>query len=146
MKGTEHFKNTIKAYLDQAAADDPQFAESLNKEGKTLDGCINYILNQVKKIGAVGYTDDEIYGMATHYYDEDDLEKCDPIEMGVVVNHKPELTAQEKEELRKQARNEILDEERKRLRGNKPSQAPAPAKAEPKPDPTPTTTEQASLF
>lgn len=124
-KGTDHFKETIQAKLQEKADEDPLFAESLKKEEKNIDGCINYILTQVKKIGAMGYTDDEIYGMAAHYYDEDDLENCDPVKCRVVVNHKPELTDEERQELKEQARKEVLDAERKRMLSKraKPSQA-----------------------
>lgn len=55
-KATKHFKETIKAELENMAEKDPLFAESLKKEDKTLDGCINYILGQVRKIGANGNT------------------------------------------------------------------------------------------
>lgn len=118
-KGTENFKNTIQAYLNKRAEEDSLFAETLKKENKTIEGCINYIFQQVRKIGAVGYTDDEIYGMAVHYYDEDDLEASDPVQMQVVVNHKPELSEQEKEKLREQAMAEVLAEEKKRLQKKK---------------------------
>lgn len=142
-KGSDHFKKTIQKRLDEIAEMDPLFQKSLEKEHKNIDDCINYILTQVKKIGAAGYTDDEIYGMAVHYYDEDDLEKCNPVKMGVVVNHKPELTDQEKEELRKQARDQILAEERERIRGNKPKQSPRKTTAT---DPKPSPNQQSSLF
>lgn len=114
-KGTEHFKDTIQAKLDQMAEDDPLFAESLRKENKDIEGCINYILSQVKKIGAHGYTDGEIFGLAAHYYDEDNLDEIDPIECGVVVNHKPELTEEEKQELKEEARQKVFNAERNRL-------------------------------
>lgn len=48
MKGTEHFKKTIKAYLDNRASTDSLFAVSYAKENKNLDDCITFILNQVK--------------------------------------------------------------------------------------------------
>lgn len=115
-KGTKKFKQTIQQYLEKRAEEDSLFAETLEKENKDIDGCISYILTQVKKIGAQGYTDDEIYNLAVHYYDEDDLEEADPIKCGVVVNHKPELTDEEKEEYREKARQQILREERQRMR------------------------------
>ena len=45
MKGTEHFKKTIKAYLDNRASTDSLFAVSYAKENKNLDDCITFILN-----------------------------------------------------------------------------------------------------
>lgn len=63
MKGTEQFKQTIKAYLDERAKTDELFAASYAKENKSLDGCIEYILSEVKKSGCNGFADEEIYGM-----------------------------------------------------------------------------------
>lgn len=87
MKGTEHFKKTIKAYLDNRASTDSLFAVSYAKENKNLDDCITFILNQVKASGCCGMTDDEVYSLATHYYDEDNIDVGSPISCGVVVNH-----------------------------------------------------------
>lgn len=136
-KVSDHFKETIQNKLQEMAEDDPLFAENLEKEDKDIDGCINYILSEVKKIGAQGYTDEEIFGLAAHYYDEDDLEEADPIKCNVVVNHKPELTEEEKEEYREKARQKILREERERMRSaGKPKTKPKKKQEE----------EQASLF
>ena len=44
MKGTEHFKQTIKAFLDNKAANDEMFAQSYNKPHKNLDACVTYVL------------------------------------------------------------------------------------------------------
>ena len=69
MKGTEHFKRTIKEYLDGKARTDELFAVSYAKENKNLDDCITFILNQVKASGCCGMTDDEVWSLAIHYYD-----------------------------------------------------------------------------
>ena len=98
MKGTEHFKKTIAEYLNQRAATDPLFAPNLAKEGKNIEDCITYILNQVKASGCNGFSDDEIYSMAVHYYDEDDIKIGEKIECQVAVNHVVELSDEEKEE------------------------------------------------
>lgn len=68
MKVSEQFKSTIKAYLDNMAAVDSLFAPVYRKPTKSIDNCITYILNQVKKSGCCGFSDDEIFGMALHYY------------------------------------------------------------------------------
>ena len=110
MKSTEHFKNTIKAYLDKRVSEDALFALSYYKTNKNLDDCIIYILNTVKKSGCNGFTDDEIYSMAVHYYDEDNIETGKNINCSVVVNHTVELTAEEKEQARKGAIQQVHDE------------------------------------
>ena len=47
MKGTEHFKQTIKAFLDKKVASDELFAQNYSKPDKNLDDCITYVLNWV---------------------------------------------------------------------------------------------------
>lgn len=104
MKTTNHFKNTIQAYLDQRAASDPLFEwKYTSTPNKSIDECITYILNEVKKSGCMGFHDDEIYSMAVHYYDEIDIEVGKPISGHIVVNHTVVLTEEEKEEARKEA-------------------------------------------
>jgi hypothetical protein len=110
MKSTEHFKNTIKTYLDKMASEDELFAVTYEKSNKNLDDCITYILNAVQKSGCNGFADDEIYSMAVHYYDEDNIEAGKPINCQVVVNHHVELTAEEKEAAHKAALQKATNE------------------------------------
>lgn len=88
MDTTPHFKRTIQAYLSQRAAEDILFAATYKKAGKNINDCCTYILNEVQKSGCNGFTDGEIYSMAVHYYDEDNIEIGKPINARVTVNHK----------------------------------------------------------
>lgn len=110
MKGTEHFKQTIQAFLEQRAAEDELFAVSYRNPAKNIDDCITYILNYVQKSGCNGFSDDEIFGQVLHYYDEADIEVGKPIDCNVVVNHTVELTEEEKAEARQQAIKRAEDE------------------------------------
>lgn len=103
MKGTEHFKQTIKAYLDNRAAEDELFTQSYAKLYKNLDDCITYVLNWVKASGCAGFSDDEIFSQCVHYYDEDNIEVGKSVNCQVAVNHVVELTEEEKQEARKMA-------------------------------------------
>jgi hypothetical protein len=103
MKPTTHFKQTIQNYLEERALNDTLFSVSFRKPNKSMDDCITYILNTVQKSGCNGFTDDEVYSMAVHYYDEDDLDVGKANPCNVVVNHTVELTAEEKEQARKNA-------------------------------------------
>ena len=115
MKATNHFKNTIKAYLDQRAETDVLFSFQYSKPEKNIDECITYILNQVQKSGCNGFADDEIYSMAVHYYDEDNIEIGKSINANVVVNHVVELTSEEREEARREAIQRAQDEAYKKM-------------------------------
>ena len=110
MKGTEHFKRTIQAFLEQRAAEDELFAVSYRNPAKNIDDCITYILNYVQKSGCNGFSDDEIFGQVLHFYDEADIEVGKPIDCNVVVNHTVELTEEEKAEARQQAIKRAEDE------------------------------------
>lgn len=87
MKASPHFKTAIQNHLNGLAANDELFAETLKKPKKNIDDCITYIFNQVKASGCNGFADEEIFGMAVHYYDEDDIKVGKPISGTVVVNH-----------------------------------------------------------
>ena len=103
MKGTEHFKDVIQNYLETRASYDELFAESFRKENKSIDECITYILTEVQRMGCAGLSDEEVYSLAVHYYDEDNIEMGKSINCQVVVNHTIELTEEEKAEARKKA-------------------------------------------
>lgn len=70
------FKERIESYLYSR----PDIVPKLNAKGKSIDGCCEFIyakfLNEAKKARngkqAVGMSpsDDEVYGLAVHYYDE----------------------------------------------------------------------------
>lgn len=111
MKGSENFKKTIKKYLENRGSKDPLFARIVTKPNKNMQDCINYILNTVQKSGCNGFTDDEIYSMAIHYFDEDDIEIGSmPSNYQVVVNHQVILTEEEKELARQKAFDELKNE------------------------------------
>ena len=122
MKGTDHFKRTIKMYLEQRAAEDELFAKNYRNPAKNMDDCVTYILNYVQKSGCNGFSDGEIYGQAVHYYDENEIEVGTPLQCHVAVNHVVELTAEEKAEARQNALRQYQNEELRRLQSrNKPT-------------------------
>lgn len=115
MKGTEQFKKVIEAHLQEMAAADTQFAVKLQNEKKNIDGCINYILNTVKNSGCNGFADEEIFGMAVHYYDEENVNAGKPVNCNVVINRTPELTEEEKKQAKQEAINQAIAEEKQRM-------------------------------
>lgn len=112
MKGSDKFKETIKAYLDKRAETDVLFSFQYSKPEKNIDDCITYILNTVKQSGCNGFSDDEIYSMAVHFFDEDNIDIGNPINAHVVavVNHVVELTAEEKAQAHRDAMQRAQEE------------------------------------
>lgn len=103
MKSTAYFTRTILTHLEQRATVDPLFAQSFANINKNIDDCCTYILNEVQKSGCNGFTDDEVYSMAVHYYDEENIEVGKPIDARIAVNHVVELTEDEKQQARQDA-------------------------------------------
>lgn len=69
-------EQTIKAYLDQRAKEDALFAETYKKEGKSIKECCKYIISQAikqRENECAILHDEEVFSLAVHYYDEDDI-------------------------------------------------------------------------
>jgi len=135
MKSTENFKRVITLHLESIAANDQLFAKTLKKENKNIDDCITYILNQVKESGSNGFEDQEIFGMAIHYYDEDDIKPGTAVNCKIVTNHTTELSLEDIQKAKQEAINKVVTEEMERMK-----KKVAPKKEEQKVD------SQASLF
>ncbi len=136
MKATDTFKQAILKYLNERAAKDVLFFVSYTKTNKNIDDCITYILNAVKASDCNGFSDEEIYSMAVHYYDEDKIEIGKPINCNVVVNHTIELTEEDRQAAKQKAIDDLIAEERKRIT-TKPTKPVAKPEIE---------VQQASLF
>lgn len=97
------FASAIKIYLDRRAAEDPQFAKSYANPKKSISECCDYIVSEVRKQNRTAMTDDEVYGLAVHYYDEADPGKIDK---GAASRAAIVIPGEEKERLRAEAIDE----------------------------------------
>lgn len=135
-KELNEFQKVIKAYLDKRASEDELFAKSYAKEGKSIESCCNFIVSEVYKAGRQGFADDEVFGLAVHYYDEDTLGEIKAVNARVVVNHEIQLTEEEKAAAKARALAKFEADEKRRLEraaGVDSTHAPAPKqKAKPK--------------
>ena len=118
MKASNAFKETIKAYLEKLVQEDELFAETYKKENKNLDECCNYVMQCAKQGGSQGYADEEVFGWAVHYYDEDDLKNIKPISGNVIVNHSVELTEEDKKLAKEKAIEALIEELKVEARKN----------------------------
>lgn len=89
MQGTKEFGEIIWNYLLKRAETDEVIACNLYKDGKSFEGCVNYIINEVRKSGKIGFARQEIFSMAIHYYDEDSLEEVKNAPKGRIVVCEP---------------------------------------------------------
>lgn len=77
------FETAIQLFLDNLAKEDEGFAKNYSKPNKSISECCKYITQQVEKSRknnerCVACTDEEVYGLAIHYYDEDDIKVDGP--------------------------------------------------------------------
>lgn len=138
MKSTENFKKVIEDYLLKQASIDSSFQLKMQNPLKNLDDCITYVLNTVQQSKCNGFTDEEIFNMAMHYYDEADIKVGDKVDMQVIINHKVQLTAEEIAKTKEQAIKDVILEQQKKIL-NKTVASSAPTKKE-------TTDQTLSLF
>ncbi|MEG0889995.1 PcfK-like family protein [Bacteroides sp.] len=121
------FEKTIQKYLEQRAKEDSLFAVSFAKPNKSIKECCTYILGEARKRGnAVAISDEEVYGMAVHYYDENNI-KVAKMPANVKVSSssvsKPvELTKEDKEKAREAAIQRLAEEQHALLK-KKPTKA-----------------------
>ena len=139
MKGSERFKQRIQTYLEELSEVDERFAAKFWNPKKNIDDCITYILNCVRQSECAGFDDDEIFSMAVHYFDEEDIDIGKPLQCDVRIDHVVELTEEEKAQARQAAMQRAEREAYANLmqpKKKKPATQPEPAEK----------VEQASLF
>ena len=84
----------IGNYLKKRAETDTSVKNNLNKENKSLKECWDYVLGEVAKtmfrngnFGCAAGDDEDLYALAVHYYDEDDI-KIEPLPSTMKVEAK----------------------------------------------------------
>lgn len=91
------FAAQIKKHLDEVAEKDKLFAVTYAKKNKSIDECVNYIIEEARKrahSGVAAISDVDVYNMAIHYYDEDDIKVSvhDAMDTTAKVAHATEET------------------------------------------------------
>ena len=116
-EASHHMEKVIEAYINKLASVDPKFKKRVDNPAKNIDDCLTYIINTVKDAKKAGWADSEIFGMAIHYYDEDDIKlgsRNNPSSYS--VNHVVELTDKEIAEKKKEALDKVMKDEEARLK------------------------------
>lgn len=109
-------KEAVQSYLDERAKADELFAVAYKKKNKSIDECCTYIMGEAKKRGnAVCMSDDEVFGLAVHYYDEDNI-KINKLPASVKASASPEtkpvkLTEEDERRAREEAIKRLAEEQ-----------------------------------
>ena len=71
-------KKLILEHLEENASD--TLVEKINSSDKTMDGCFSFIREQARKQAKNGVAcirDEEVFGWAVHYFEEDDIKEAE---------------------------------------------------------------------
>lgn len=109
--------------MEQRAASDPLFAPKFANPKKSVDECCRYILGEARKRGTCVVMDDaEVFGLAVHYYDEENIkiEKVSAVRSvsssSSSSSHKVKLTDEEKNAAREAAIKRLTEEQYQSLK------------------------------
>lgn len=120
----------MQQMLQERILAEPALAIKLANPKKTLEGAVNYLCNEIKKSGLCVVDDQTVLSILLHFYDEDDIEDGGtPINCNIVVS-KPELSDEDKAELKQQAMEQFKQEQLRELRSqSKPKAQSRPTTA-----------------
>ena len=133
MKSNNAAIAAMQQMLQERCLAEPSFAIKMASPTKSLEGAIDYMCSQIKKSGMCMVDGDTVLNLLTHYFEEPDIEDCGKVYCNMVVA-KPELTDEDKAELKEQAMMQYKQEQLRELR--RQSQLKAQPKAQPKPTTT----------
>lgn len=106
----------MQQMLQERILADPALAIKLANPKKTLEGAVYYLCNEIKKSGLCVVDDQTVLSILLHFYDEDSIEDVGtPINCNIVVS-KPELSEEDKAELKEQAMEQYKQEQLREIR------------------------------
>ena len=133
----------MQQMLQERILAEPAFAIKMANPSKSMEGAVNYLCTQIQKSGMCCVDDTTVMNILVHYFDENEIEDCGKVNCNIVVS-KPELSDEDKAELKEQAMEQYKQEQLREIRRQS-----AP-KAQPKPTTAPKAGEeinvQPSLF
>lgn len=133
----------MQQMLQERCIAEPTFAIRMANPNKSMEGAVNYLCSQIQKSGMCCVDDTTVMNILIHYFDENEIEDCVKVNCNIVIS-KPELSEEDKAELKEQAMELYREEQLREIRRQS-----AP-KAQPKPTTAPKAGEeinvQPSLF
>jgi len=108
------FEEAIASFLKERAKKDKGLNGKLTDE--KISGCCKYIIEEVKKSGRCGFADEEIYGFALHFFDENIEAPETETKVQVVINREIKITPERIEEIRKEEIKKAEDAAREKVR------------------------------
>ena len=122
----------MQQMLQERCIAEPTFAIKMANPNKSMEGAINYLCSQIQKSGLCCVDDTTVMNILVHYFDENEIEEGGKINCNIVVS-KPELSYEDKAELKEQAMEQFKEEQLRELRRqSQPKAQPKPTATAPK--------------
>ena len=116
MKSNNAAIAAMQQMLQERILAEPALALKLANPKKTLESAINYLCHEIQKSGLCVVDDQTVLSILLHFYDEDSIEDGGtPINCNIVVS-KPELSDEDKAELKEQAMEQYREEQLREIR------------------------------
>lgn len=116
MNGNDSAIRAMQQILQEHLLTEPAFAVKLANPQRSIEKAIAYVCNSVKEMGVCVLDDASVKNLLLHYYDGDvEEDSIKSINCNIVVS-KPELSDEDKAELREQAMREYKEEQLRAIR------------------------------
>lgn len=136
MKSNNAAIAAMQQMLQERCIAEPTFAIRMANPNKSMEGAINYLCSQIQKIGLCCVDDTTVMNILVHYFDENEIEEGGKVNCNIVVS-KPELSDEDKAELKEQAMEQYkntrrsnsgnsADNHSRRLNPSRPPPLPKP--------------------
>lgn len=100
----------MQQMLQERCIAEPTFAIKMANPSKSMEGAVNFLCSQIQKSGMCCVDDTTVMNILVHYFNENEIEDCGKVNCNIVVS-KPELSEEDKAEIRKQAMEQFKKEQ-----------------------------------
>ena len=115
MKSNNTAIAAMQQMLQERCIAEPTFAIKMANPSKSMEGAVNYLCGQIQKSGLCCVDDATVMNILVHYFDENEIEEGGMVNCNIVVS-KPELSDEDKAELKEQAMEQYKEEQLREIR------------------------------
>lgn len=115
MKSNNAAIAAMQQMLQERCIAEPTFAIKMANPNKSMEGAINHLCRTIQKSGLCVVDDMTVENILVDYFDEDNIEDGGKVNCNIVVS-KPELSEEDKAELKEQAMEQYNEEQLRALR------------------------------
>ena len=105
----------MQQMLQERCIAEPSFAIKMANPSKSMEGAVNYLCSQIQKSGLCVVDNVTVMNLLVHYFDENEIEEGGKVNCNIVVG-KPELSEEDKADLKEQAMEQYKKEQLRELR------------------------------